>query len=88
MTNADIGTGRQMVVTINGLDFDTEAIPSIEELGVNPEILEIAAMIVGDADCPGAGSYTVELLVRTIVFVDRMSGKQHSVRGRQCGRRV
>jgi hypothetical protein len=46
-----------------------EALPSLEEMGVTPEIVEAAAEIADSSDVLGVERHTIELLRRLSVFL-------------------
>ena len=45
-----------------------QALPSLEELGVPPELLEAAGELFSDVDGPGVEEYRLSTLLRLIVF--------------------
>ena len=46
-------------------------LPSLEELGVSSETMEVAEEIAASSDVPGLERHSLELLVRAVVYLHR-----------------
>ena len=51
--------------------FETANLPSLQELGVTSEMLEVAEEIAACSDVVGVEQHTLELLVRAVVYLSR-----------------
>ena len=62
-----------MLLDLGSYEIDTGELPSLQELGVTPGTLEVAEEIAGHSDVLGLERHTLELLVRAVVFADRLA---------------
>ena len=62
-----------MLLDLDGYEIDTSAVPLLKELGIRPETLEAAEEIAGLSDVLGLERHALELLVRAVVFSDRLA---------------
>ena len=62
-----------MLLEIDGRKIETSELPSLTELGVTAGTLEAAEEIAGRSDVAGLERHALELLVRAVVFADRLA---------------
>ena len=62
-----------MLLDIDGRTIETSELPSLKELGITSGTLEAAEEIAGRSDVPGLERHALELLVRAVVFADRLA---------------
>jgi len=64
---------RSMLLEIDGRAIETSELPSLRELGITSGTLEVPEEIAERSDVPGLERHTLELLVRAVVFADRLA---------------
>ena len=62
-----------MLLKLDGYEIDTSELPSARELGVTAATLEAAEEIAGLSDVLGLERHALELLVRAVVYSDRLA---------------